>query len=426
EMAEKEERLQREQKELAAWQKIWLQAVRKLPVTAENVSPSQVSTVIDRLDALFEDLDEVKRNSVRIKAIDKNRNEFAQNVATIVEKVAPDLFGKRDEEAILHLQQRLTQGDKEADLLLTLKKQSDELSKEKEKNDETIDKARIYLASLCREAGCSSHEELPDIEQRWQACQRLEETRSRLEKEVLDDGGGLSLAQISAEVDGLDADQLEARIKGLEDSLKELNRLKDEKARELGATEEQKRRMDGNDRAARAAEQAALVGAETGRAVHRYLRVKLAGALLRRRIEEHRRRSQSPVLTRANAFFKRISMGGFAELDVDFEGDQQILVGVRANGSKVRVEEMSDGTRDQLYLALRLAYLDHELDESNREPMPLVLDDILMNFDDERTRATLKILAELSDKTQVIYFTHHHHLLELAKGIKQVQLHTLG
>ena len=426
EMTDKEERLGREQKELAAWQTIWLQAVRKLPVTAENVSPSQVTAVIDKLDSLFEDLDEVKRNSVRIKAIDKNRHEFAQNVATLAEKVAPDLVEKSDAEAILLLRQRLTQADKEADLLATLKKQIDELRKDKEKNDETIDKARTFLASLCREAGCTDHQGLPAIEQRWLANQRLEEEISRLKSDVLDDGGGLSLAQISTEVAGLDADQLEARIKALDDALKELNRQKDEKARELGATEEQKRRMDGNDRAARAAEQAALIGAEVGRAVHRYLRVKLAGALLRRRIEEHRRRSQSPILVRANAFFKRISLGGFTELDVDFEGDQQILVGVRANGNKVRLEEMSDGTRDQLYLALRLAYLDHELDESNREPMPLVLDDILMNFDDERSRATLQILAELSGKTQVIYFTHHRHLVELTKGVEQVQLHALG
>lgn len=425
EMADREERLQREQKELAAWQAIWRQAVRKLPVTAENVSPSQVTAVIERLDALFADLDEVKRNTVRIKAIDKNRQEFAQNVATLAGKVAPDLAEKSDAEAIILLQQRLTRADKEADLLAALEKQSDEARKEKEKNDETIDKARTFLASLCREAGCTDHQALPAIEQRWQSCQRIEEEISRLKRDVLNDGGGLSLAQISSEVAGLDADQLEARIKGLDDDLKELNRQKDAKTLELGATEEQKRRMDGNDRAARAAEQAALIGAEVGRAVHRYLRVKMAGALLRRRIEEHRRRSQSPILVRANAFFKRISLGGFSELDVDFEGDQQILVGVRANGNKVRVEEMSDGTRDQLYLALRLAYLDHELDESNREPMPLVLDDILMNFDDARSRATLEVLAELSDKTQIIYFTHHQHLLELVKGVKQVQLHAL-
>jgi uncharacterized protein YhaN len=77
------------------------------------------------------------------------------------------------------------------------------------------------------------------------------------------------------------------------------------------------------------------------------------------------------------------------------------------------VEGMSDGTADQLYLALRLAALESHVVAS--EPLPLILDDILVNFDDHRAKATLKVLGEFSKKTQVVYFTHHAHLLDLAK-----------
>jgi len=82
----------------------------------------------------------------------------------------------------------------------------------------------------------------------------------------------------------------------------------------------------------------------------------------------------------------------------------------------VRVEAMSEGTRDQLYLALRLATLERYL--AHAEPLPLVIDDILVNFDDERSRATLEVLAELSRRTQVILFTHHARLRDLAAGLK--------
>lgn len=40
------------------------------------------------------------------------------------------------------------------------------------------------------------------------------------------------------------------------------------------------------------------------------------------------------------------------------------------------------------------------------EPMPFIVDDILVHFDDERSKATLGLLAELAKKTQVIMFTH--------------------
>ncbi|MGA2260798.1 MAG: hypothetical protein ABSH28_05110 [Acidobacteriota bacterium] len=63
---------------------------------------------------------------------------------------------------------------------------------------------------------------------------------------------------------------------------------------------------------------------------------------------------------------------------------------------KIGVEGMSDGTCDQLYLALRLASLENHLEA--HEPVPFVIADILINFDDSRAEATLKVLAELPEK----------------------------
>jgi uncharacterized protein YhaN len=74
---------------------------------------------------------------------------------------------------------------------------------------------------------------------------------------------------------------------------------------------------------------------------------------------------------------------------------------------------MSDGTTDQLYLALRLASLEAYLE--NNEPMPFIVDDILIKFDNDRASASIEVLGELSKKTQVIFFTHHEHLVELAE-----------
>jgi uncharacterized protein YhaN len=87
---------------------------------------------------------------------------------------------------------------------------------------------------------------------------------------------------------------------------------------------------------------------------------------------------------------------------------------------------MSDGTADQLYLALRLASLEQYL--SGNEPLPFIVDDILLRFDDDRATATLEALLELSRKTQVIFFTHHRHMLGLADATldaKGIQVHRL-
>ncbi len=90
-----------------------------------------------------------------------------------------------------------------------------------------------------------------------------------------------------------------------------------------------------------------------------------------------------------------------------------MLKGVRTDDHLVGVEGMSDGSHDQLYLALRLASLESWLQA--HEPIPFVVDDILLNFDNRRALAALRALAELSQRTQVLFFTHHDHLLDLAR-----------
>ena len=67
---------------------------------------------------------------------------------------------------------------------------------------------------------------------------------------------------------------------------------------------------------------------------------------------------------------------------------------------------------DQLYLALRLASVDEYL--TRNHPLPFVADDLFVNFDDTRAAAGFRVLAELGHKTQVLFFTHHRHLIDIA------------
>jgi uncharacterized protein YhaN len=74
---------------------------------------------------------------------------------------------------------------------------------------------------------------------------------------------------------------------------------------------------------------------------------------------------------------------------------------------------MSTGTADQLYLALRLAAVEDYLGHS--KPLPFVADDLFINFDDDRSLAGFKVLGEIAKKTQVLFFTHHKHLIDVAR-----------
>ena len=99
------------------------------------------------------------------------------------------------------------------------------------------------------------------------------------------------------------------------------------------------------------------------------------------------------MLGRASELFQRLTLGSFAALRIDFDEDgEQVLAGVRPDGGPVLPQAMSEGTSDQLYLALRLASLEIWLRRG--EPMPFIVDDILVSFDNRRAAATLAVLAE--------------------------------
>jgi uncharacterized protein YhaN len=107
--------------------------------------------------------------------------------------------------------------------------------------------------------------------------------------------------------------------------------------------------------------------------------------------------------------------------------DEAVLRAVRADGTDVGIEALSDGTRDQLYLALRLASLERHAHLN--EPMPLVLDDVLVHSDDERARAALEVLGDVAQTTEVLFFTHHARLVDLARealGESRLALHRLS
>ena len=129
------------------------------------------------------------------------------------------------------------------------------------------------------------------------------------------------------------------------------------------------------------------------------------------------------MMARASEVFATISRGAYKRLATRPERDSEVLIGIGENGSK-DAKEMSKGTRFQLYLALRVAGY-HEFVQTRR-PVPFIADDIMETFDDDRAQETFRLFGEMATEGQVIYFTHHLHLCDIAtKTCPGVQIHRL-
>ncbi len=250
----------------------------------------------------------------------------------------------------------------------------------------------------CEEAALQKREAKKAL---TQARRQIEDASSRSEDELRQLLSGRDTITIESE-----REECRAEITLREQEQSAARRVEEQARLALNA-------IDSSDRAALAREAMESAAARYRAAIRPWARLKLARALLQEALNRFRERAQAPMITKASAYFALVTGGDYERLITDDIGGQPRLCALRAGGARVTIDEMSEGTADQLYLALRLAALD--VRRSAHPQMPLVLDDALITSDDRRAAHILRALVRFAEGGQVLVFTHHRHLLDLAR-----------
>ncbi len=416
-----------EKERMRVWEAEWAQAVDTL-LPGEGPTPDEALVVLAKLDELFRKIDACDGMEQRIFGINRDAEVFQADVKALVAHVAPAWAALMPDQAAVQLNAELTRARSAAARHAQLAKEIEQKHRGLGDAEKEIALARDILGGLCRQAECAA----PDaLEAREKVSADYQEVRRRirsLDADIVERGGGEALNRILEQVEQVDIDAVAAQIEEMEARHTELRDSQAESNERVGRLRNDLEHIDGSSAAAEAAEESQGVLAAIRDGVEEYVKLRLAALVLRRAIESYRVKNQGPLLERAGVLFARLTLGSFAGLKTDYgESDEPILQGVRPGGRAVDVSGMSDGTLDQLFLSLRLASLEQYLDAN--EPMPFIVDDILIRFDDDRARATLDVLADLSKRTQVLFFTHHRHLPELARkriDSDRLVIHELG
>jgi len=413
--------------ELEAWKAQWKELIISVGLH-DDVSPPEASDFIDKIRELFTHQIESKKLQARIKAIDEETESFRNQVASISASIVQELVDLPADDAVVRLNSLLADNRSRQTQRQQIESQLEQAQQEIQDSKATIQAMTERLDSLCVEAKRNNRTELEEAERKSAQYLKIRATIDMLEQEIMDSGEGATVIELEAEAKGVDPDSLPGRIEELSHKIDdELEPRRTDLAEAKGRGIRDLELMDGSDQAAGLADQAQAILASIRSDAEHYVRMKLAGRVLRDEIERYRKENQGPLVKRASEHFTALTLGSFEGLMTDFnEKDEPVLVGIRPEGERVYVEGMSSGTRDQLYLALRLASLEKYMESA--EPMPFIVDDVLVDFDDKRSEAALSALAKLAKKTQVILFTHHSQVVEQAKILHQaaqVQIHEL-
>jgi uncharacterized protein YhaN len=408
-----------------AWQAAWLAAIEPLGHATE-LSPKQAQAILRALDELHAIRATRDERAARIAGIDRDAAKLHAWLVQLVKEAASDLApcGAKDAEFVSQqwveatareLRRRATAARDAVQARTALAADLQRWQGELDDARRSAQAAESMLAALCQEAGAPNSDCLADLEARSAQHSALAERLHDLELRLTAEAAGAPLADFLVQLAQTDADAIAAEAaetsRRIEELQSERQRLHTEAAL---AERELAEKFGGDSAAADAAAEEASLRASIDDDVARFVQLKLASAVLRRSIDRYRQAHQAPLLARAGELFQLLTAGAFDRLDVDYDDLRPVIVGIRAGGKqRIRTTGMSAGTRDQLYLALRIASVEEYV--AAHEPIPFIVDDVLQQFDDRRAVAALRTFAELSRKTQVIFFTHHEHLLRLAE-----------
>ncbi|MEQ1777417.1 MAG: hypothetical protein ABL863_02610, partial [Nitrosomonas sp.] len=401
--------------EESRWTEAWSTTLAKAGLSPDSDSGT-VEGALELIDQIAEKLEKMRQIQVeRIDTMNADLKEFSIEANRLAQIIALELKGQPAEQIAQMLANRLAHAHESFAENNRLKEALCVANSQALEAKESIQTATASLKPLMERAGVDATALLDEAIVRSDEQRRLNAEVAEAKTNLINGGDGLTLMQIEAEIDAANLVLLAAELTHINDELSDAvqrqTTLAAEHANALRALSE----IGGSDAAPQAEAQRQEAIAQMSDVAERYVKVFTAGRLLRWSLDRYREEKQGPLLYRAGAIFSTLTSGSFSKLIVDFEREPMVLEGLRLDGKLVGISGMSDGTRDQLYLALRLAALEMHLEQA--VPLPFIADDLFINYDDARSKAGFEALKALSKQTQVIFLSHHDHLIPTVQDV---------
>jgi uncharacterized protein YhaN len=405
----------------ADWDRRWTPTIERLGLRRSEPLAS-IRAAMGIIGKMREQVTRIKDLDEQCSSMEDVLLKFGESVRALAAKCGIAASG-RDPGDVLKDLQAMAEEAQQADqrrifLEGSLKSAEEDIRKAHEAEASAV----ALLRPLMQDAGVETRAALAQAIDRSNRARTCRQEITRWRAEVVSAGDGATVEALIAANLGTSSDDLRTRSEELKAAIQVLNddiaSVGDDYTRAMSAFEAIDDRAD----AAVAMEEKTQAQAEMEFQVEAYVCKRAQASLLRWTIERYRRERQAPLLKRAAQLFSRLTLCRYVDLSVETDGVSTSIVGILAGGANaVPVGRMSQGTLDQLYLALRLAAVESVVDAGLK--LPFLADDLFINFDNDRAEAGFKVLGELATKTQVLFFSHHGHLLPIAeKALKPARL----
>ncbi|MEI7028108.1 AAA family ATPase [Paenibacillus sp. y28] len=385
-----------------AWEG-WLKQ-QQLPI----VSPDGALEVLQLLEQAYSLRKQQIAVIQRTDEIRRQQTEFEEQAAQLFGGVLPagELALALETRYERLKQQKQVRLEREA-----LQEQLEALEAELSRLKLELDQTEASTAGLYAETGASTSEQLRRHVREQQRWEELSKERSQL---ML-----LVASMVSTEQqDRLLEESAKADPLVLEEALREEQERIAGQERHLAVLQERKGRLLAEREALEQGEAYAetLQLAEETRTqleqhVRRWATLAFTRQLFKKTREFYEQERQPAVLRRASVFFAEMTNGKYIQVFAPL-GEKRLEV-LDTAGVRLDSGVLSRGTAEQLYLAMRFALVEEMAGRGLA--LPLMLDDILVNFDADRLHAALRVMNTLAGNHQLLLFTCHDHVRRAAE-----------
>ena len=204
-------------------------------------------------------------------------------------------------------------------------------------------------------------------------------------------------------LDSVDKTQLQSKIDELDIRIQELENEKSRLNEDLGGKREAMRSIEGETELTELMTQLETWKAKLQILYKEWLSLKIAMRMLSDVKHRYEREKQPAVIKNSSQYFQRITKGKYKRISVSLV-DKNVSVFDDRESSK-KLNELSRGTKEQLLICLRLGFIEEY--EQKAEALPLILDDVFVNFDKDRAIETAKVFHRFAEDRQILIFTCH-------------------
>ncbi|TDQ97610.1 ATP-binding protein [Paraburkholderia silvatlantica] len=417
-------RLTIEQEAYAKWQTQWREALAQANLGARAATLAAAEGAVELANTIAAAFSDAEAPRNRIRAIRTQLAMLETDARRLAEALAPEWPASSDGidvarqlaarlAAARETAKSLAQAD--ADVQVARTRVADAAA--------AVAGAQARIEPILKLAGVSEIDAALPLAERSDARRALSKAISAARDTLVREGDGLAQEAIEAEIAEQPITEVPALLATVNQKREAGERALSECLQQQVSARQAFDAINGQANAALAEAKRQEALSAMGDAAEQYLEAATASRLLKWATDRYRDQKQGPMLRRAGEIFSGLTLGDFARLVVDNERNPPALYARRNTGKTVEVSGMSEGTRDQLFLALRIAAL--ELQLVSKAALPFVADDLFINFDDERAKAGFAALRNLSAKTQVLFLTHHDHLLPLIREIFGAQVNVV-